>query len=404
MLKKALIIFAGAALAGGVIGWSYTDKKTPAHPAAIQQPVPPAPRPKWTTGDFLKSARDQTLAAKQPGFDSLSEKLADWSDAEIIAALNACLTDPGFAFSGLDNSLLGEWMKRDFDAAIAWFDHLESRSVKSRLASSLSHQWPADKAAQGLAFVRANREIFPGPTAWSILTKVFDSRVKEGPAALEELLRVAREEKLEFNGGSHGTVPGHFDFAAFAKREEFQKLWESGQANLLMLAWHAQDRDEVFDWLLENHGAKSLSAITRLPEGDTLGNLKWLGGKFESLDPAQRHEFLEQMQLNWTVFPTNLVTFSQGISDPAVLEEARMMGVQGIFAGKTREAMSLIESIGDPAKRIEILEKAEPSSLFTTRPDLRGFDAFNESLLRAKLAEWHATNAQIKTILSRFKP
>ncbi|MES2923411.1 MAG: hypothetical protein V4819_17785 [Verrucomicrobiota bacterium] len=405
MLKKALIAFACAALAGGVIGWSRTDKKPPARPVTIQAPapVPPAPRPKWTAGDFLKFARDQTLAAKQPGFNPLSERLTDWSDGEIVAALNACLTDPGFAFGSLDDFLLGEWMKRDFDAAIAWFDKLESRSVKSRLASALSHQWPADKAEQGLAFVRANRDIYPGPTAWSIMTKVFDNRVKQGPAALEDLLRVAREEKLEFGGGSPGSLPTHFDFAAFAKGEEFEKLWESGQANLLMLAWHAQDRGEAFDWLLENHGAKSLSAIARLPDGDTPGNLKWMGRKFETLDPDQRQEFLDEMQLGWAVFPTLLVTFSQGISDPAVMDEARRMGVQGIFAGKIQEAMPLIESIKDPARRIEILEQAEPSAVFDTRPDLRRFDAFNESQLRAKLTEWHATKSQIKSILARFK-
>jgi hypothetical protein len=221
---------------------------------------------------------------------------------------------------------------------------------------------------------------------------------------LEELLRVVREEKIELSGGSASGLPGDFDFATFADGAEFQQLWESGNANLLMLAWHAQDRDGAYAWLLENHGAKSLAAITRLPEGDIAGNLKWMGGKFESLDPAQRREFLDEMQLGWTVFPADLATFTQGIGDLAVLDETRAAGVQGIFAGKTRDVMPLLEAIEDPARRVEILESAEPSAVFTGRPDLRSFGESDEALLRKKLAEWKAGKKQIERIISRFKP
>ncbi len=410
MWFKSTAVLVVATLLGGLIGWSFSARNSPA-PPPIPRPAPvqPTPRPTWTTGDFLASARKQSLQAKQPGFNPLAEKLADWTDEEIIAALNASLHDPDFALpsgaaSGLDGLLLGEWMQRDLDAAIAWFDRLESVSTKSRLASALSYRWPADKSEQGLAFVLANRVLFPETTAWSILTKVLEGRAKQGPAAVENFLRTLREEKIEFSSEAPGHFPDHFDFATLANGDEFQQLWESGDAKPLILAWHSQNRDQAFDWLVENHGVKSLAAIASLADGDVLGNAKWLGGKVEALDAKQRGEFLEEMRETWTVHPTNLVAFAEGIADPGVLAEARLLGVQSVFAGQTHQMMPLLESIEDPAERIAILENARPSALFSRYPDYRRFDVSNESFLRRKLAEWHASDARIESIISRFKP
>ena len=96
------------------------------------------------------------------------------------------------------------------------------------------------------------------------------------------------------------------------------------------------------------------------------------------------------------------MTFAQGIQDPVILEEACQAAIQIFYSGKTHQVMPVIESIADPARRIEILENAPAKT-----PNGRArseFSAIDESLLRKKLAEWQATDAQVESIIFRFKP
>ncbi|MES2440905.1 MAG: hypothetical protein V4584_17700 [Verrucomicrobiota bacterium] len=354
-------------------------------------------------------ARERALRAKQPGYHPLEEKLADWTDGELIAALNASLTDPDFALmsgaaSGLDGFLLGEWMKRDFDAALAWYEKLESRSAKSRLAVQLCIFWPKEQAEQGFAFHQANRELFDAAVGAPLLTNAFDRMAEKGPAALEKLLRVIREDGVGLKFENPVRFPEGFDFSTLVRGDEFKAVWDRGNADFLIKAWYAQDREKAFNWLVENHGAKSLGTITTFHGGDVLQDLQWMGGKFEGLDAEQRADFTGDLEQRWIMNPSDFATFIQAIKDPSVLDEARTMGVQTLFAGNGAHFMPMLEAIEDPARRIKLLEHAEPAAFFSLRPDLRRFDAASETLLRRNLAEWNATDGQIDTIISRFKP
>jgi hypothetical protein len=199
-----VIVFAGAVALGGWLGWSSVGRTPRGEEMEISQrrSARETPQPRATRDELLQLARAVVEKWTQPGFDPVVEELADWTDAEIRDALNESLTDPHAALTGwagneLGVKLLGEWVKRDFAAALAWFEALDSRAVKARLAGTLSDQWPRDKAENGLEFLRANRDLFTSASQRSLLLKAMDDRTKRGPAAVEDLLRVLREEKFD---------------------------------------------------------------------------------------------------------------------------------------------------------------------------------------------------------------
>lgn len=406
MLRKTLIASACAGLAGAWIGWSSEERGASPPPVAhpTEEPSRPAPKPVWTAADFLQSARDLATRMKQPGYNPLGEKLADWTDQEIITALNASLTDPecslfGGAGEELVPQLFGEWMRRDLTAAITWFDQLEPPGVKTRFISAIIDKWPPDKNEQGLAFLLANKDIIPFSDGGPILARAFEERAVRGATAVVDLLKTLREANIHIATGYLLRFPDGFDFPALMGSPEFQTLWEAKGSSIFLQGWFAKDRDAAFDWMLENHGAASLWMIALRQEDQ-----KWLGGKFETLEADQRGEFLKAKTPQWINSPGALVTFAQGIQDPVMLEEACQTAIQIFYSGQTHQVMPVIESIADPARRIEILENAPPAAQFPNRAGRSKFSAVDESLLRKKLVEWQATNAQVESIISRFKP
>jgi hypothetical protein len=406
-----VIVFAGAVALGGWLGWSSVGRTPRGEEMEISQRrlARETPQPRATRDELLQLARAVVEKWTQPGFDPVVEELADWTDAEIRDALNESLTDPHAALTGwagneLGVKLLGEWVKRDFAAALAWFEALDSRAVKARLAGTLSDRWPRDKAENGLEFLRANRDLFTSASQKSLLLKAMDDRTKRGPAAVEDLLRVLREEKFDPEFGKDFHFPPGFDFQTLMRGEEVGKLSPAGVLSTILRAWCDVDREQAFDWLLENHGAAGPVTLVDNYEGSFNGRARWLGGKFQELDASQRTEFLNSMLATWFSNADNTAGFVAGISDPSVRAEVANVMPQLVFAGKASQAMPLLEAIPDPARRIQILETATPAELLVKAPDLRFFGATDEALLREKLAEWKASETQIDAIISRFKP
>ncbi|RYD46733.1 MAG: hypothetical protein EOP83_29155, partial [Verrucomicrobiaceae bacterium] len=172
MLKKWPWLVAGSVVAGVAIGWSTA--RDPDKPAVASTPAPSSPReaskPLWSAEDFLKSASD-----RRNNYAAIHDDLLiDWTNDEIRAALDASLTNPDCVLRGgtltqVPRILLGEWMKRDLTAAVTWFESLDSSTAQQRLASHLSDQWPPDKGAEGLAFLKAHRDLFRGGTGARIV-------------------------------------------------------------------------------------------------------------------------------------------------------------------------------------------------------------------------------------------
>lgn len=412
MYKKGGIAFAIATMIGMWIGWSsYKQEFRQSLSSKSTTSSLPAVRPKWRHEDFLDFVRQRSARFEKLDYNPLTGELANWTDREIIDALNASLSDPEIMLdprygANLATLLLAEWMRRDFSAALAWFDGLESKPVKARLLQHLEYHWPEDKVEEGLAFVRSHLPLFSWSSYDQLIVNAFGSRAKQGASAVEGLLKILKEENIRFEVSHPIQFPPDFDFPALVKTAEFKELWDrggnivsvGGGCTMFLRGWSERDRDAAFQWLLDNHGVEALTLNLLLQPR------KWIGSKIASLDPAQRSEYVDQNHRGWLQFPGNLVQFTQEITDPAFLDQLRAIGVQSLHGGNAHNVMPLLEGIEDPAKRIELLENTPPPSK-EDKPYLGGrFDHIDEGLLRAKLAEWNAPQERIDAIIARFKP
>lgn len=412
MLKYGFI--AASVVAGVVIGWfsgsagpAPVDAGTPVSRGGRQEPVS---RARWSPEEFKQAAKAELEKELQPHLNPLEAGMAEWTDAELRAALNESLTDPDFALpnGGGDSAvsaLLGEWMKRDFKAVMAWFDSVESRTLQEKLSSHLTLQWPVERAEEGLDFVIAHREWFSDYKGWAIAAKCVTHQAEKGPLAVADMIRKLRELTLDGNTGNRLELPDGFDFLSLVKQPVFRESWEgNGLAKTLMKSWFAQNREEAFAWTLEDRGAAALADdFARRNLTDDQLDHEWFGGKFAAMNGQQQEEVINSCKEMWIFNPRHLITFTKEIHDPEVLARVRGIAAQSIFAGKTMDAMPVIESIPGVEQRLELLESATPDPYFNTIDRPRRFDEVSETQLRKKLAEWQVGEARTEAIVSRYK-
>jgi hypothetical protein len=416
-MRRVVIIAVSAAI-GGVVGWKARV------PAVETPPSSPAitvagetPRPKWTKDDFLTALREK---ASDGLANPLAEELADWSTAEIRAALEESLESPACRMPGdpasrLPHFLMGVWMQRDFDAARAWFESLDPGKAKEQMASAVAIHWPRERGGEAFDYLLANRELMKR-AGFSLVLSGIQFSVNQGPAALVAFMARLRENGFEYPNAIGGgfpmgvQYPAGFDFATLVASDEFARLPvvdEHGAqttADMLLSKWHARDRDAAYDWILQHRGVEGLNLMAGNFEVKSADNLRWLAGKADALSPADKETFRGSVMPKWVFSPDTLRQFAEASGDPDLVAAARGYGVQALFFGGTRGALAVIEGL-DPEARLEMLEAAEPEAgLMKKHRHYRKFDDVDESLLRKKLAEWNAGEERTEAILSRFKP
>jgi len=340
--------------------------------------------------------------------DSFRDLLAEWTNDEIRAALDASLTQPDCvlpsgAAAGSPARLLAEWMRRDFDAALAWFEGLDSATAKERLSLVIGRQWPADRAAEGLAFMKANRNLYRGGRGWHFLEKNLEQATASGPQVVAVLLLQYHKEQLHDGRTGPLEFPADFDFSLLLATDEWQELGDDPLAATVLHAWQSREPDLAFDWLLGQQGAKSLVMLANnyLIPGNT--SAKWLAEKIEDLRPEDQREFLDAAKGEWIKMPQRLVAFSRGLRDPLLVEEIGASATQAMFRD-VEGSLPALEAIPGVERRVELLEQAEPDESLVRTTAFREFDAYDEALLRKKLAEWKVEEPRIEAIISRYRP
>jgi len=418
MIRRAIVVFAGAVLAGGVLGWSTAARPEGGEVAAKAVSGPRDPqRPRWGKEDFLKGIRDRVA---MPNFNPLARELAEWTDEELKATLKASLVHPDCLLPGdgasIPRLLLAEWLRRDFGAALAWVDGLEPGKSAELMIKALAIHWPEERGEEGFNYLLANRERLSRSGVFLVMNAL-QGRVNEGAAATVDFVRRLREEGLEFPDAISGgrfpagiMYPPGFDFPALVASEEFAHLEVPDEfrgvssAEMILREWHLQDREAAAAWAMEKFGMEGLGKIAMNHKMDPAANLAWVAGKVEAMDGAGRSEFIGTVLEEWAKSPDRLRHFSAGLSDPVLLDEVHRVGVQSLFGGIKYGAIPFLEDM-NPARRIELMENAEPGGEFSgNNQHWRHFTATDESLLRNKLAEWRASDEQIDRIISRFKP
>jgi len=412
-MKPLLTTFAVTLLLGAITGWATLSrgKQVPAAvaPGSREAPVSPVKeRPLATVSGLLKVSREVTEKNSRDVIPH-AEVVAGWTTGEIRAALEECLTNKDFLLDekgarSIAIALLAEWLKRDCDAASAWFLSIENATIKSRMILAVSHAWPPEQAEKGLSFLIGHPEVFNGSAGWSIIVKTMEKRAGEGPHAVVDLLRELREAKLGIDFSNAVSFPKSFDFPTLMNDPEVTALVEKKEGGILASAWHERDREGAFQWLLETQGAKSLVSLASSPHGESPENIQWLGSKYAALDERQRAEFRNEIEPGYGWVGKGMAEFAAGVGDPALADELWGTGAQLVFGGRTSDAIPMLQEIRDPEKRLVMLESVTPRGYLAEHPEGRSFTRADEELLRKSLAGWNATEARIESIISKFKP
>ena len=187
-------------VAGFSIGWMSVDRKKD---SAITGAAPVSSLPRSSdrvsVADLAESMKKRRIDSQQLGHNPLTENLAGWTDQEIINALNASLTDPEVMLrsgvgNGLATQLWGEWMRRDFDSAIAWFEGLDSITVQLSVIGNIQYLWPPDNMEEGISFVVRHRNLGLDREFTHIFAGAIGERAGQGVEALESLLKMMRRK------------------------------------------------------------------------------------------------------------------------------------------------------------------------------------------------------------------
>jgi hypothetical protein len=403
-------LFAAGLLAGV---WMSSHLAPPA--GSVKTPAGSQPRGdspterRWTPAEIQARAREILLKARNSTQGPFAEMLAKWTAAELRAALDECLKDPNYILEDgggapIMDALFGEWMKRDLNAAISWFDSIQIQTVQIRMLGNLSYRWPAEQAARGLEFVIAHKDHFTYNSPWSILEKNFVASAKGGPQALGKLLERIADEDLKLDFGNSAKVPAGFDFGTFVTTAGFLRTQDESAISGLLVNWMTQDREAAFDWFLANGRAAKL--LDQLPEerSQELDYLTWLGGKLNALDPTQCEKLFAFGEFVWASDPSAALSFASKIEEPALRHKVHEQAAQVILRGDVGTAITHLEAIADPARRIEILtalKVGNPAVPDFVRSPVGDQDA---ELLRTKLRDWHASDSQIEAVLKKIQP
>ncbi|RYD46395.1 MAG: hypothetical protein EOP85_07525 [Verrucomicrobiaceae bacterium] len=363
-----------------------------------------------TRHEFMDELRGYSAAMKNPGFSPMEEVLSGWSDEEIIAALEESIKDPArHGVPGDEENvtlfLLQEWMKRDLDSSTRWLTGLDSTMLKGQLAFAVAQAWPPERAAEGLAFRLKNQEMFSSflvDHGAPLLAKAMDSAMADGPAAVNSVMQLAREHGLDDFKVLPEFPPG-FDFQALAAGGELKAAVEKDSGNPVILAWAKQDRDAAYQWTLENAGAGHVHAqLLGRKDGKLSGDIDWAAERYVEMGVGQREEFMKSAGNFLGPSLLEIPYFSAAIKDPALQEELRLQGVQGIFVnrmGAMPTVETLLDELGPPERRLEILENIERQSL----PDGVRSAPLDEGRLRTIMGEWTTDQKRIDRIIDHLK-
>lgn len=415
MLRLAAIFL--FAVVVGFVGVRVRPPERAAGPAAEVRHAARDRAKSWTHDEILGWIREKnTGRAFNLVPNPVAEDLKAWSAGELRAALDDSLLDPSSALSnGMATTVTGwlieEWMSRDPDAVVAWFEGLGAESKKRRLASLLGAYWPEDRGADGLELLLRNRDFFDPPGAissWAFVQLAIESAAQRGPAEVEAVLAQLRTHRLDPRYGNPGSFPEGFDFATLAASPAGAAFLAEGNA-FFAGQWMKEDPEGAFD-----HFKATLTVEDRNGVGTLFGDVLpragdvdseaatvragWLASKLDTFEPGDRRKVAIDAVEALFEHPAVAGGFIAAVEDPEVRSEASRLAATRLFERGVGPAMEFFEATGE-ARRLELLEEATVG-----RPEWKTWmRERDERLLRERLAAWKAPGERIEAILRSMK-
>lgn len=332
--------------------------------------------------------------------------MADWTDAEVLAALDATADDLDSLLvdgGGLRAEIFREYLRRDFDAGLAWFATQDTR-WQPQLAWYLAERWPDGRGEDLLRFLSKHPDIASRRDTKAILTKHISAAAAGGAGAFRATLeRLGREGLLvHFRGGGEFIPPEGFAFAEFFGGPPITGL-PLYYRDEVVRSWFKADREAAFAWTMENGGGAALLVALRPTGKASQDTGRWLGSKLDVLSPEDRAAFLDGFGTrNYQVTSGIRLPLLEGAEDPQVREEIRSWLAQGLFTRNLKEGLEPVEHIAEPEERLRFLETLEQSPR-TRGMQPMGLRAADQETLRGKLRDWGAGPARVEAIITHLQ-
>jgi hypothetical protein len=372
----------------------------------------------WSSGHFLGWIRkDESQRGYNLTPNPVAEDLDGWSDDELRAALDEALADPSGALASgqahtVTGWLIAEWMSRDPDGVVRWFEGLGSEAKKRRLAGSLGSHWPNDRAEEGLAMVIRNREFFDsssGVSSWAFVQLAIGSAAQRGPAAVDAVLARLRTFQLDPRYGSPTSFPEGFDFPALAASPAAAAFVAEGNA-FFAGQWMKEDPEGAFGYFkqyltLQGESRVGMLFHDVLPRSGPVDldaakvRAEWLASNLAPLELDDRAKIARDAVGDLSEHPAVLGGFVAALEDPEVRADVSRAAAIRLLDSGIGTAMDFFEAAGDEGERLLLLEKAT-----LDRPEWRAWiREKDERVLRERLAAWNTPPERVEAIVRSVK-
>lgn len=406
-MKGAVFLFLVATTAGYLAGRPHRSKTVSSgeerSPPAVERPL----RVPWEKGDFAAWI-DAPVADPDAWYPVIAPPdLSGWDQSELRAALEEAL-GPGMTVLGQTDShqlaglLIKEWMGRDLDGVVAWFESLRSDEMKRRAAGSLGAEWPVERGEEALDFAVRNglqSTVRGGIVYPQFLSKALGAAARSGPEAVARMVESAAAAGMDSRYSRGVEYPVDFDFAALAVRPEVAELIAGG-AVFFAGEWASRDPEGSFEHLIGEPGRADCAileswlsgATRRQTRGDPtelVERYHWLAARISNLEPGLADGIADSLTKSYRLAeaPAELGEFVGRLEEPELRQRSARQGAlevmeRSIGVGKV---MAYLERAGNPEERVEILQ----SVMVDDRPQrFGGLSTRDETLLRESLSAW----------------
>jgi hypothetical protein len=335
---------------------------------------------------------------------AISAHIDDWTDAEILTALDEALKDPEttLSYNSMAAMLLREYVKRSPEGALEWLTR-QTPMYQVHFVEGILDSFPLEKTDAALAFVKAHPALFGRNLPPNLVFRSITAASTKGPQGVVAALRSMMNYGVSRSYSTPVDFPAGFDFAGLLDDPEFKSMNLRMMRESIMREWGKEDREGACQWSMERKGAGGLMDIVR-PFGASPDDIRWAMGKVDSFSPQQRDDFLNRASHQLAAPSGNAVAWIGASQSPEVRDAIRSVCTRIMLTGSANyvgNGLKVLETLPDPEARIAALDEL---GMDGKKPFGRGrLEIRSEELIRERLAGWGADAERADAIISRLQ-
>ena len=357
-----------------------------------------------TSDDHFRAALKKISGRKAQGGTGISDLIINWTDDELLAALEEALQDPEalLDFNSMASMLFREFANRNPDRAVEWIKTLPTFQQKD-FAGRLVSVWPKERSLEALEFVKNNPGFFGEQIPMELVTRCISLTSAQGPDAVLSMLEQLSIEGFPRNHGFPIEFPPGFDYGALLSSERFESLQLPLIRNSVIRNWAKVDRDATFQWLADTQRGSGMISILMPPWETSPERTRWFLGKIGGLGAEKQKEFFDESR--WQIASPSFNLRGWMDAAPSGMKQRLLTTAsQALFLPVERPVENMsraLETLPDVEERLRMLETLpRPTNL---KMEIRPLADAEVDALRKKLTGWGADPARTESIVTRYK-